>query len=573
MPSLIENNVYSPVIDSVDVNNDVANLELANRTLYLKNSIDNLQSYVNTFKSNNDVDINNLKTALSNLSSIVNTISTSTSQIDLTKIATNLTDITKQISDLQTSLKTHTHNYAASSVPSGDASTVSIVDDSISTLYPVGTSSSTPTKLRRNSNIKIENSSITANEFIGSLTGEAKSALNLSNNPSITLTGEVIGSNKFNGFDNLIITSTLKEQNITPGDYGAVGSYTLSSDGTLTIPTLSVNSSGVITSIKNNSIKLPNNLGINGITSAINTNKKIFLVGVSEQSDKAPTYSQTNSFLYNGKVYSNNSEVVNINDKQNLTNKTYNNYTLNDACSYGVDNTIGGTDKDNTRLVTSNSLFNHTHKYASSDDVNGKATYVKLNSNIGTLNQYLITSDNDLGSLNKDKSTFISNGILTSSSINATSNMYIPGGKIWIEAIEVPTTSDAYEGSADSEATKDGYVKETREIVLQDGLSCKAGTLLSYKAGGYIYADNSSMSTSDNLMLATIDSLYNVVSAMSSGQFNLNDTSHDGEDCYVGVNGQMIFGFPDGDKIYIKKIGYVEGKYLIFSPNKYSITK
>lgn len=62
---------------------------------------------------------------------------------------------------------------------------------------------------------------------------------------------------------------------------------------------------------------------------ASDTSSKIFLIGATSQSANPQTYSQDTAYVgTDGHLYSNDKQVVNLSDSQNLTNKTYNGLTL-----------------------------------------------------------------------------------------------------------------------------------------------------------------------------------------------------------------------------------------------------
>ena len=165
LASVTEINTYSPSISKVDPNNDIANQQLANRTLYLKTTLDTLQSYINTFKTDTTKDMNDFQRVIKSLQDEVDNLSKTSSAMDDKKIVNELDSLTTSVTALQASMLSHTHNYAGSAKPSGDASTVDIVEDSISKNFLIGTNALTANKIRRNSNISMENGSLTAQEF------------------------------------------------------------------------------------------------------------------------------------------------------------------------------------------------------------------------------------------------------------------------------------------------------------------------------------------------------------------------------------------------------------------------
>jgi co-chaperonin GroES (HSP10) len=106
---------------------------------------------------------------------------------------------------------------------------------------------------------------------------------------------------------------------------------------------------------------------------------------------------------------------------------------------------------------------------------------------------------------------------------------------------------------------------------MQSGVTCNAGDLLSYKKGGFVLADNSSEDMTSNICLAIGNSqTNNSVSVLDVGKYELEDSSHDGDICYVGVNGKMIFDISVKPK-YVRKVGHVEGNQLIFNDSQITI--
>lgn len=71
------------------------------------------------------------------------------------------------------------------------------------------------------------------------------------------------------------------------------------------------------------------------------TGTKLFLAGATGQSANPQTYSNSNVYIgTDNALYSNGKQVVNLSDSQALTNKTYNGYTLKDACAKDVDTAV-----------------------------------------------------------------------------------------------------------------------------------------------------------------------------------------------------------------------------------------
>ena len=71
------------------------------------------------------------------------------------------------------------------------------------------------------------------------------------------------------------------------------------------------------------------------------SSSKLFIIGATSQAANPQTYSQDTAYVgTDGHLYSNSKQVVNLSDTQALTNKTYNGYTLADACAKAVVTTV-----------------------------------------------------------------------------------------------------------------------------------------------------------------------------------------------------------------------------------------
>jgi len=104
-----------------------------------------------------------------------------------------------------------------------------------------------------------------------------------------------------------------------------------------------------------------------------NTSSKIFLCGRTTQSNTGGTsYSHDTVYVgSDGHVYSNSKQVVNLNDTQALTNKTYNGYTLGSACAQGVDTAVK---EGSSNLITSGAVHTALQTVGGSGDVYTKVT-------------------------------------------------------------------------------------------------------------------------------------------------------------------------------------------------------
>ncbi len=166
---------------------------------------------------------------------------------------------------------------------------------------------------------------------------------------------------------------------------GAVtSSHKISGSGATTVTT---DSSGniIISSTDTNT-----NTDTKNTAGSTNSSSKLFLIGATSQAANPQTYSHETVYAgTDGHVYSNGKQAVNLSDTQALTNKTYNGYTLGDACAKGVDTSAAS---GSTNLITSGAMYTalagkassshshsgyasstHTHNYAGSSSAGGSA--------------------------------------------------------------------------------------------------------------------------------------------------------------------------------------------------------
>lgn len=91
-----------------------------------------------------------------------------------------------------------------------------------------------------------------------------------------------------------------------------------------------------------------------------NTNDKLFVIGAPNQNSNPQTYSNVNVYVDGNKLYSNNAEVVDLSSTQALTNKTYNGYTLDDACASSVATTLSNIKSQTDEFTGDGSEVNFT---------------------------------------------------------------------------------------------------------------------------------------------------------------------------------------------------------------------
>lgn len=113
-------------------------------------------------------------------------------------------------------------------------------------------------------------------------------------------------------------------------------------------------------------------------TGALNdTTNLLYLVGATAQNTSTVTNTNQNVYISNNKVYSNALETVNLSDSQALTNKTYEGYTLGDACEATISTTLDST-TPNGNLPTNNAVRSY---------VSGEVGYLQtmIDTMVGTL--------------------------------------------------------------------------------------------------------------------------------------------------------------------------------------------
>lgn len=558
--------------------------QLANRTTHLKAMCDNIIQDLNNFKTavtnqnqKNDNDFSDIRNSVrqlqDDLTALTNQVNTKDSQTDAL-LKQLRTDVDKLISDMLT----HTHKYAGSDTPGGEANTVKILIDNINKLYLTGSDSDA---LKKNDNVFMQNNEITANVFHGNLDGESNSTKRLTTPSMISFYGDVIASYLFDGSQkNLQVKASLATNGVIAGTYGPDANKVLVMSDEFIVPQVTVNNKGIVTAINNKVYTLPDE-AVSGTTNATQDTGKMYLVGAHNQKQKEYTYSNNFAYEINGVLYSNDKEVINVSDVQSLTNKTYEGYTLKEGCSHGVDYSIQGTDGSKD-LVTSNALFNHKHKYALSDAIDGSALNVKVSLN-DVDKRYLVSNSGDSDKLEYNNNVFVQDNDLTSPVIHATDMMHIPGGRVWID-----TSAQAVDGSSFNPATLAQIAQMQDDINeikkaqsgsaithvgnMASGVSCVSGNILYYSTGGYRLADNHAANTCTNIALAIEDSKTDgTVRVIEYGIYDTKNNTHDGDECYLDSNGTYVYAPITTSKLYSKKVGYMDGTYFVFTPSQYAV--
>ena len=106
-----------------------------------------------------------------------------------------------------------------------------------------------------------------ANAFNGPLTGNATSASKLETARSISLSTDATGSASFNGTANVTIAVTLANSGVTTGSYGPSANASPAFGGTFSVPLITVDAKGRVTSASSKTITVPA-LGTTATTAA-----------------------------------------------------------------------------------------------------------------------------------------------------------------------------------------------------------------------------------------------------------------------------------------------------------------
>ena len=114
------------------------------------------------------------------------------------------------LSELGAAASNHVHNYAGSSSAGGAATNVNVSSDTSSKLYLAGHLGAGSSNSRISSPY-MQDGTITATTFNGSLSGNAKTATSLATARTISLSGDASGSASFDGSANATINTTIRK--------------------------------------------------------------------------------------------------------------------------------------------------------------------------------------------------------------------------------------------------------------------------------------------------------------------------------------------------------------------------
>ena len=109
-----------------------------------------------------------------------------------------------------------------------------------------------------------------------------------------------------------------------------------------------------------------------------------------------------------------------------------------------------------------------------------------------------------------------------------------------------------------------------RTVNLAEGVSCTRGTLLGYKAGGFVKATMSDYTTLADIVIALADSHNGKVKVLEQGQYAVTDAP-DGHTVYVGEDGAYCTSPPNTAGSYVKVVGCIEGDVMQFHPDSLAI--
>lgn len=98
---------------------------------------------------------------------------------------------------------------------------------------------------------------VTSTSFVGALTGNADTATQFSANKSVALTGDVTGSASSKG--GWSVATTLANSGVTAGTYGPSANVTGDNNSTVSIPQITVDAKGRVTSVVNRTLTCKNN--------------------------------------------------------------------------------------------------------------------------------------------------------------------------------------------------------------------------------------------------------------------------------------------------------------------------
>ncbi len=432
---------------------NVPHEQLANRTAYLKAVSENTDSRLTNLSARLD----NAQTTILNEIAALHTQDTAL-QAEITRVEleskeadTTLTmsvdKLVIHVDELEQQLNTHTHNYAGSDEPGGDALTVKTVQSG-DRMYVTGVTPSAINKLQRSTMVQIIGGTVKAAEFDGDLRGNATTASRLKTPFNLTVSGDVAGVAVVDGSVDVNMPLALARQPaVHAGWYGPREDIVMDTVASFIMPALHINSVGLVTDIEDHVITLPN-LTRSRTTGASPAEGKLLLVGANDAEDVSETHTQLGAYIVDGQLYSLDEPVVSVYRHQDIVNKTYNGFTLGSACERGVDNTPGGT-LGSQALVTSDALAQSLLK-VTTEVASGLIAGVVMGASADAGN--VMVADKVARKMGMSRVTVSTDGDMTAKSVDAeeitteklavANELTIPGGKLWVDTAAVTASAD-----------------------------------------------------------------------------------------------------------------------------------
>ena len=125
----------------------------------------------------------------------------------------------------------------------------------------------------------------------GPLKGNADTASALKNPQKISFSGDIVSTSvSFNGSADKSVTITLANSGVTAGSYGQSAAVSPGHNGTFTVPYVTVDAKGRVTSISNKTITLPSDNNTDTkVTNTLSTSTKFYVTGTSSSSTNTGT--------------------------------------------------------------------------------------------------------------------------------------------------------------------------------------------------------------------------------------------------------------------------------------------
>ena len=362
----------------------------------------------------------------------------------------------QEFEDLSNAFQAHRHNYAGAANPGGAATNVRVDEDLVSALQLAGVVSARPEKIVKTSMVTVSAGTLRATTLEGYLEGTAENAERLTAPFTLNVDGAVVGSVEVSGNEDVTLNLQLASMGVDSGEFGPESNLDLEIGDSFDVPQITVDDSGVVTRVLNRTITLPANTAVAGTvngTKVTSVKTKLFIPGVAKQAENQKTYTDEQVYVLGHRLYSENSEVVNLVSRQELTNKTYEGYTLGPACERAVDDTPGGT-PNSRALVSSDAFYRHKHDYALADAPNGAS--LRLHTEEAPGEGYGLVGVDEAGNaFTSTGATLSKDGEVTASTVRAVDALKLPGGSLWIDAAaKVVDISEYYSGAADFPASK-----------------------------------------------------------------------------------------------------------------------